>query len=108
MKQYRNRPVISFFFLLNGNDLLNQALGLPVYLQPHIRCVRPTPSYTMPENKHTSGQPDNAAMATGGSSRRFWGRPTWRSDPSQGTPKTKNSSDLAHYFWGVAQNHVQK
>ena len=37
---------------------------------------------------------------TGGSSRRFWGRPTWRSDPSQGTPKTKNSSDLAHYFLG--------
>ena len=31
---------------------------------------------------------------------RFWGRPTWRSDPSQGTPKTKNSSDLAHYFFG--------
>ena len=38
--------------------------------------------------------------STGGSSRRFWGRPTWRSDPSQGTPKTKNSSDLAHYFLG--------
>ena len=30
-------------------------------------------------------------------------------DPSQGTPKTKNSSDLAHYFLGgVAQNHLQK
>ena len=37
---------------------------------------------------------------TGGSSRRFWGRPTWRSEPSQGTPKTKNYSDLAHKFWG--------
>ena len=31
-----------------------------------------------------------------------FGRPTWRSDPSQGTPKTKkkNSLDLAHYFLG--------
>ena len=42
----------------------------------------------------------NIPRHTGGSSRRFWGRPTWRSDPSQGTPQTKNSSDLADYFLG--------
>ena len=30
---------------------------------------------------------ENVVFSTGGSSRRFWGRPTWRSDPSQGTPK---------------------
>ena len=41
-----------------------------------------------------------AASFTGGSSRRFWGRPTWRSDPSQGTPKIKSSSNLDHYFLG--------
>ena len=45
---------------------------------------------------------------TGGSSRRFWGRPTWRSDPSQGIPKTKNSSDLAHYFWGSGPKSLTK
>ena len=45
-------------------------------------------------------QRERPVVVTGGSSRRFWGRPTWRSDRSQGTPKTKNSSDLAHYFLG--------
>ena len=46
--------------------------------------------------------------STGGSSRRFWGGPTWRRGSYQGTPKTKNSTDLVHYFFGIGQNSLSK
>ena len=55
---------------------------------------------TTGHTRNTTPPNTTPLLDTGGSSRRFWGRPTWRSDPSQGTPKTKNSLDLAHYFLG--------
>ena len=46
--------------------------------------------------------------STGGSSRLFQGGGgTWRRDPCQGTPKTKNSTDLNHYFLGRVQIHLE-
>ena len=38
----------------------------------------------------------------------FGGGATWRRGSYQGTPKTKNSTDLVHYFLGLAKIHFRK
>ena len=40
----------------------------------------------------------NVIIHTGGPRSRFLGVPFWQRDPSQGTPKTKNSTDLGQFF----------
>ena len=55
----------------------------------------------------TTGEGKMVDTITGGSSRRLVGD-TWRRVPFQGTPKTENSYDLAHYFCGWAQSHFRK
>ena len=46
-------------------------------------------------------------MCVVGGARAKVGPLTWRKDPSQGTPKTRNSTDLSHFFVR-AQIHFRK